>query len=278
MIKKVYNHYVYKIVDPETGEYYIGCRSCNCNIEQDSYMGSYSTWKPTNCERLQKYILKSDFSNRDDAMMYEAELIKEHIDNTLNRNYHIPGVGFHTQGAKLSDETKEKLRFIALSRPPRSEETRKKLSHAMKGKMAGEKNPMYGKYGKLSPSYGREVSDETRKKLSDATKAHFENMTNEEYDKFVETMRNAVLGEKNPFYGKKHTEESKKKMSESHPYPMKGKSYEEFYGKSRSDEMKERIRNGCINKKKLKCPYCEKETDPGNAKQWHFDKCKYKIK
>lgn len=25
---------------------------------------------------------------------------------------------------------------------------------------------------------------------------------------------------------------------------------------------------------KIKCPHCNKETDTGNAKRWHFDKCK----
>ena len=30
--------------------------------------------------------------------------------------------------------------------------------------------------------------------------------------------------------------------------------------------------------KKIKCPHCEKETNLGNAKRWHFDKCRSREK
>jgi len=33
-------HYVYKVTNLETGEYYYGKRSCNCDWREDSYMGS----------------------------------------------------------------------------------------------------------------------------------------------------------------------------------------------------------------------------------------------
>ena len=38
------NHYVYKIINIITNEYYIGVRSCKCNIEEDKYMGSSTIW------------------------------------------------------------------------------------------------------------------------------------------------------------------------------------------------------------------------------------------
>ena len=63
-----------------------------------------------------------------------------------------------------------------------SEETRKKLSEANKGKYKGEKHPMYGK----------PRSEETKKKMSEAHK------------------------------GKHHSEESKKKISEAHKGKHKG--------------------------------------------------------
>jgi hypothetical protein len=89
---------VYKITDIQTGEFYIGSRTCKCNPNDDDYMGSYYTWKPGNTDYLVKEIIKYDFDNRNDAVMYEANLIKLHIDDVLNRNYHIPNSGFHAYG------------------------------------------------------------------------------------------------------------------------------------------------------------------------------------
>jgi hypothetical protein len=61
-------------------------------------MGSMVTWKP-NKENLIKEILKDDFNSRDELMEYESNIIKENINNPLNRNYHIPNKGFHMDGS-----------------------------------------------------------------------------------------------------------------------------------------------------------------------------------
>ena len=60
-----------------------------------------------------------------------------------------------------------------------SEETRKKMAEAKKGKYAGEKNPMYGKKHseevKRKQSYakkGKKMSAETRKRMSESRKGH----------------------------------------------------------------------------------------------------------
>ena len=37
-------HYNYKITNTQTKEFYIGVRSCECEIENDPYMGSSSVW------------------------------------------------------------------------------------------------------------------------------------------------------------------------------------------------------------------------------------------
>jgi len=67
----------------------------------------------------------------------------------------------------------------------RSEETKKKISEARKGKNCGEENPFYGKCH----------TEETKKKIGDKMKKRLENK------------------EKHPLFGKHHTEESKEKMS-----------------------------------------------------------------
>ena len=47
----------------------------------------------------------------------------------------------------------------------RSEETKLKISNANKGKLAGNKHPMFGKTGKANPMFGRHHSEETKKKM-----------------------------------------------------------------------------------------------------------------
>ena len=71
----------------------------------------------------------------------------------------------------------------------RSEETKKKMSDAKKGKPG--------------PNKGKHRSEETKKKLSEANKGKY-------------------LGKDNPFYGKHHSDELKKKLSEISKVRMKG--------------------------------------------------------
>jgi hypothetical protein len=87
-------HYVYKIEDPKTNEYYFGSRSCKCFPSQDDYMGSMCTWSKEegyDSTRHIKKILDESFSDRDKALKYEEELIRKHWKDPLNKNYVIPG-------------------------------------------------------------------------------------------------------------------------------------------------------------------------------------------
>jgi hypothetical protein len=95
-------HYVYKIEDKKTGEFYFGSRTCKCNIDEDRYMGSPVIWKP-NKENLYKVILKSDFESREDALLYEKELVEKNIKHPLNRNYSIPTKGFYRTDGNVWD-------------------------------------------------------------------------------------------------------------------------------------------------------------------------------
>jgi hypothetical protein len=83
------NHYVYKLIDEVTGEYYFGCRSTIFDPISDKYMGSPKVWKP-NKSNLKKIIIKSDFKNRNDAILFESQIIEANINDPLNRNYHVP--------------------------------------------------------------------------------------------------------------------------------------------------------------------------------------------
>ena len=95
-------HYVYKLEDKKSGEFYFGSRTCHTNIEDDNYMGSPVIWKP-NKKNLQKVILKSDFKNREDALLYEKKLVEENIKHPLNRNYSIPTKGFYRSDGNVWD-------------------------------------------------------------------------------------------------------------------------------------------------------------------------------
>jgi group I intron endonuclease len=69
-----------------------------------------------------------------------------------------------------------------------TKEAKKKMSESS----MGEKNWMYGKYGKDCPNFGKIRSEETKKKQSESMK-----------------------GENHPNYGKHHSEETKKRISKS---------------------------------------------------------------
>lgn len=83
------------------------------------------------------------------------------------------------KGRLLSEETKQKMSKFQKGRK-HSEKTKRKISEAKKGML----NPMFGKIGNKHPNFGKKLSKETKQKLSEINK------------------------------GKKHTEESKRKMSE----------------------------------------------------------------
>ena len=150
-------HYVYRLTDKVTNEYYYGVRTCYCPIEEDTYMGSMKVWKP-NYDNLIKEIV-CEFDNRKDATNFEAELIIKNMKNPLNRNYgwHIWGeMGFY--GKKHDDETKQKI-SKAMNKYDRS----------------GENNPFYGKkhtpetLKKMTNSLtGHTHSDKTKKKMSES--------------------------------------------------------------------------------------------------------------
>ena len=77
------NHYTYKIIDPQTNQYYIGVRSCECNPQNDDYMRSYRSWKPEDESRLKKEIIKNSFETREQANKHEINLISSFIKDEI---------------------------------------------------------------------------------------------------------------------------------------------------------------------------------------------------
>ncbi len=88
--------------------------------------------------------------------------------------------GHHARGKKKSQEHKNKL-SKANQGKKQTEETRQKIGEKSKGRIVseevkqkireskiGKNNPMYGKGGELSPTYGRKHTKEDRQKISEA--------------------------------------------------------------------------------------------------------------
>jgi hypothetical protein len=80
------------------------------------------------------------------------------------------------------------------------------------------------------------------------------------------------------FYQKKHTDETKAKMSETKKINKSnaGERNSQF-GKSKSEETKNKIRLSLSLKPILECNYCNKKSNnKGAMNQHHFENCKYK--
>jgi hypothetical protein len=136
------------------------------------------------------------------------------------------------RGSHHSEETKIKLSLIHTGKVC-SEETKIKISAAN----SGTKNHNYGKTGKKSPHYGKQLSIEHKEKIALAQMGE----KNHRYGKIVsqETkikMSASHSGEKNSMYGKPRTPEVKTKLSIAH------------LGKHLSDEHKQKIAMGVKGK------------------------------
>ena len=122
-----------------------------------------------------------------------------------------------------------------------SEETRRKMSEAHKGRKLSEehrrklseahKNPSEETRRKMSEGQkGRKLSEETRRKISKANKGKTRS------EEHCRKLSEARKGKKHPFYGKKHSVEHRRKISEA----QKGKKHHS-YGKKHSVEHRRKL-------------------------------------
>lgn len=114
-----------------------------------------------------------------------------------------------------SDETRRKIAEAQKGKPSpmkgktHSDETKRKMSEAKKGKPHSAEHVR-----KIAESNkGQTRSDETRQKISAAKKGKSRKPFSDETKR---KMAEAKKGEKNPQYGKTKSDETKRKMSESH--------------------------------------------------------------
>ena len=186
----------------------------------------------THNEHLKKSIDKYGIENFEIDKEFDIAYSKEELDklenmyiiawNTFNSTY-----GYNkTYGGSSSGK--------------HTEETRNKISKSLKGKMAGEKHPMYGKHrseetkirigegnkGKIMP---KESLQKRSKNVKE--KGTFKGKNNPMYGKTGNLSPSyGITGEKHPMYGKHHTKETREKIS------IKLK------GKHKSQETKEKMK------------------------------------
>lgn len=173
MIKNKFKHnYVYEITY-ENNMKYIGVRSCNCNIEDDDYMGS-SKIIPFNLKGT-KTIIKT-FETREEAVRFEREYqlkFNAHISNKYYNQVIQTSTLFDQSGCtkethnhvlsmanKLKGRTKENCEYIRLANIKRKEKsgsnrTQKQIdgSKRQAESIRGIKNPLKGHPGTSSTSF-----------------------------------------------------------------------------------------------------------------------------
>jgi len=93
-----------------------------------------------------------------------------------------------------------------------SEQTKLKIGMANSGRLIGDKNPMYGKFGSNHPRFGQQHTEESKEKIGRSRRG-------EKHPMFGKT------GDKNPFFGKVHTEESLKVMSKKASRNNRGRKW-----------------------------------------------------
>ena len=136
-------------------------------------------------------VLKSDYHinkhlqrawNKYGEESFEFNILLECEENQLNtyEQYYIfelmtydDKVGYNKNyggySGRPTEETRKKMSEASKGKT-KSEETRRKMSenHA---NFKGEKHPMYGRTGENNPNYGKHLSEETKKKMREARKS-----------------------------------------------------------------------------------------------------------
>lgn len=114
-----------------------------------------------------EHIIWADGLTEENAKKIEILLIALFDTTNKNKGYNLSSGGESNSGVKMSEETRKKMSKAAKERctkewrenisrfntgekhpqygKPRSDETKEKISKALKGKFAGEKHPCYGK-------------------------------------------------------------------------------------------------------------------------------------
>jgi hypothetical protein len=188
------------------------------------------------------------------------------LDHSVNRSRHKVSSRTYTMLKKQVAQATSQLHKGKVV----SGETKKKISEKAKGRTSPNKGKAMSQdqKDKLSVAHtGKIIAPETVEKILEARKG---------YQHSEETKQKISDGNK----GKSViiSEETKKKISNSlkgRPNANKGKpAFNQ--GIPHSDATKQKIRLAAINRPKLTCQHCGKQTSPSMHTLWHGDNCKNK--
>lgn len=248
---------IYMIRNRVNGKMYIGQA-----VDNEKRWGDHKSELRRNCHinrHLQSAWNKYGENNFEFTILCEcdeSQLNTKEIEYISKLRSYDPDFGYNKtyggEGGRPTEETRRKL-SEANKGKTRSEETRQKLSEAHTGKTLSEETRQKmseAKKGENNSMYGKHPSKETRQKISEANKGR--TRSEETRQKLSEANKGKTLseetkkkiGEANK--GRTHSEEARRKMSEANKGKIlseetKRKLREANKGKPRPEETKRKI-------------------------------------
>ena len=253
-------YYVYRMVHPDTGEFYIGRRSSKVSADLDlKYRGSSLHWyrqlsKDIIKNILIKEILYDNIADEDCLAQIEIDEILKNINNPLCKNAHIPGIGFYSKpGYKLSDEACKNISTGKTGKPHHlhTAEEKLKISASLKKYFSIKENlerHSLVRKGKPSNNKGIPMSEEQKEKLR--------------VPKSDDAKKNMCGPRINGRHAKQKIE-CPSCHKQGAPHVMYRYHFDNC-GKDHSEEI-------------IECPHCHKTGGKLNMKRWHFKNCKMLI-
>lgn len=234
--------YIYKWIQISTGKWYIGSKSSkNCHPDfHEKYICSSKIVKPLILANRLDWVY--EILEQSDDVSYirklETRILIELDAKNSPLSYNNSNACFDPGNRLGRIETTE---------------TRQKKSLARQG----NKNPSFGKKGKLSPLYGRKDSDETRQKKSEKLKNH---IRSEDHNKNISKalkgnikLSERIKGDRNPMFGKSATD------------------YNKLMSKIKNSGNNNPMRQP---QNQRTCPHCNLTIAKNHYTMYHGDKCK----
>ena len=201
-------HYIYIVENKVNGKSYVG-QTNNLSVRKKRHLSGSSCAKLLN-RAVKKYgVDKFEFFVLESCNGQEASNLRERywikaLVTLSPAGYNLSAGGGGISGYSFSPEQRQHV-SEALKGLKSSEETCLKISRSKKG----EKNPMYGLVGILSPTYGRKHSEETCELMRESALGRVHSL------KTKEKLSKLSKGKNNPMFGRKHSEATHQKMREA---------------------------------------------------------------